>query len=93
MRSRVLHQVRSGNWRLAAAAPLTAAARELGADRDSARTLTARALAHTSGVLLHDHSPAATVPRHRLPLEQDLQHLAEVAARSGGRRPGVGRQS
>ena len=67
-------------------APLTAAARELGAAPASARTLTARAFAHACGLLLLDHTRRLQLfhVTARDLLQQDLQHLAEVAANAGG---------
>lgn len=69
----------------ASLAPLTEAARELGADAASARTVTARAFAHASGLLLLDHTGRLRLfdVTARDLLERDLQHLAEVAAHPG----------
>jgi hypothetical protein len=69
----------------ASLAPLTEAARDLGADPDSARTLTARAFAHASGLLLLDHTRRLQLfhVTARDLLDQDLRHLAEVARHPG----------
>jgi AcrR family transcriptional regulator len=72
-------------------APLTEAARELGADPASARTLTARAFAHASGLLLLDHTRRLQLFQvtARELLDQDLRHLTDVASHPGSEQLGA----